>query len=303
MPCYYPVYGYKRESGGITFNPRDGQADNEVALPCGRCIGCKLARSQEWAIRCMHEASMWEQNSFITLTYSDEHLPATGSLDNKILTRTFRKMRKNYGLKFKYFACGEYGDNFGRPHYHAILFGIDFEDKVPINLTDLGDTLYRSERLEKIWPYGLSSIGAVTFESAAYVARYCTKKITGPLADEHYQRVNTETGEIHKVHPEFMRCSLNPAIGREWFDKFKPDTHKGFITRNGKKLPLPKYYLKLLEKAEKSDDTMEEQTFSRLKEIRRQAVDKSHIDMTYDRLVTREKVKQLRIKSLKRDMQ
>lgn len=168
-------------------------------------------------------------------------------------------------------------------------------------MTDQGNALYRSPTLEKIWPHGLSAIGAVTFESAAYVARYCTKKINGPLADEHYQRVNTQTGEVHKVHPEFMRCSLKPAIGSEWFKQFKPDTHKGYVTRNGKKLPLPKYYLKLLEKAEKADDSQEEQTYSRLKEERRLSVDAGHVDMTHDRLVVREQVKHIRIKSLKRE--
>lgn len=247
----------------------------------------------------MHEASMSDHNSFITLTYSDEHLPVTGSLDKTVLSKTFRKMR-DYGFRFKYFACGEYGEEFGRPHYHAILFGLDFPDQELLRVTDTGEHLYRSPTLEKFWPQGHSSIGAVTFESAAYVARYCTKKITGPLAEEHYKKVNTQTGEIFDVHPEFMRCSLKPAIGADWFKKYRTDTHKGFVTRNGKKFPLPKYYMKLLEKAEKADPTMEDQIWSRLKEERRLAINTSHPDMTSERLATREKVKLIRIKSLKR---
>lgn len=208
---------------------------------------------------------------------------------------------RRHGLKFKYFACGEYGEQLNRPHYHAILFGLDFEDKEPIKVTDQGNTLFRSPTLEKYWPFGHASIGAVTFESAAYVARYCTKKINGPLADEHYQRVDTTTGEVHQVHPEFMRCSLKPAIGSDWFKQFKPDTHKGFLTLEGRKVPLPKYYLKLLEKAEKNDATGEEQHYSRIKLERQQAAGENVVDMTYDRLVTREKVKLLRIKSLTRN--
>lgn len=82
MPCFRPLKGYKsrvrnRDTGkrSIVFNPREGFHDLPVTLPCGQCIGCRLERSRQWAIRCAHEASLYEENCFITLTYRDEDLP------------------------------------------------------------------------------------------------------------------------------------------------------------------------------------------------------------------------------------
>lgn len=182
-------------TGGVRpfFSP-PGEA---VQLPCGQCIGCRLDYSLHWAVRCMHEAQMHDENCFLTLTYSDEHVPSSGSLDKGALQKFWKRLRKRFPeRRIRYFACGEYGERLHRPHYHACVFGFDFPDRELFMMRE-GIPLYTSEALAQCWPFGFCSIGDVTFESAAYVARYACKKITGEAASRHYERIDYETGEIH----------------------------------------------------------------------------------------------------------
>jgi len=288
MPCYHPMLAYRsRETNAngkrpLTFNPRDAYSDLTVTLPCGQCVGCRLERSRQWAVRCVHEASLHENNSFITLTFSDEYLDPSGSLVKADFQKFMKRLRKRTGLKIRYFHCGEYGEKYGRPHHHACLFGIDFPDKKLWKQTN-GVNLYNSEELQQIWPYGHSSIGDVTFESAAYVARYIMKKITGDMAPEYYK---------NKV-PPYTTMSRRPGIATEWFKKFKsdvyPDDH--VIIRNGVICKPPKFYDKLL------DDKS-------LKELKtkRATASRSHAgNNSLQRLAVREQVKLAQLGQLKRD--
>lgn len=148
-------------------------------------------------MRCMHEASLYENNCFITLTYSDENLPLNGSLDYDAPVLFMKKLRKKFGPNIRSYGCAEYGEKYKRPHYHLCLFNHDFHDKKPFNHTHWGNNdnrLYNSNDLESLWDLGHSSVGKFTFETAAYVARYVTKKITGPAAADHYQSINAYTG-------------------------------------------------------------------------------------------------------------
>lgn len=123
MACTRPLPCYKTPSGKIVFSPVQGAVPAQV--PCGQCIGCRLAHSRDWATRCMHEAHMHESSSFITLTYSPEHLPENGSLVRKHFTDFLKRLRKALGsVKIRYFGCGEYGSKLERPHYHAIIVGL-----------------------------------------------------------------------------------------------------------------------------------------------------------------------------------
>lgn len=267
-----------------------------LKLPCGRCIGCRLERSRQWATRCMHEASCHDENSFLTLTYSDSHLPTGGTLDKNALSLFIKRTRKMYpSRKLSYFGCGEYGEKLGRPHYHVLLFGLDFPDKYTSHETEQGHLVHTSPTLDKLWPFGQHLIGKVSFESAAYVARYCTKKIGGELAEEHYKRVDTLTGEIHDIEPEFMRCSLKPAIGKRWFEKYGQDINKGFLTHKGQKIPTPKYYEKLLAESDEYRSVM-------LKSERALARDSLDPDFTLDRLRVKEDCKIYQIQTLKRKL-
>ena len=135
-----------------------------------------------------------------------------------------------------------------RPHYHACLFGYDFPDRVYFKKSQSGDKLYTSKLLESLWPYGNHLIGDVTFESAAYIARYCVQKVTGQAAEEHY-RVVTEDGEIIDRVPEFNHMSLKPGIGSRWLERFKSDVYpRDYVVIRGVKTKPPKYYDRLFEK-------------------------------------------------------
>ena len=192
---------------------------------------------------------MHSQNSFLTLTYNEANLPKDKSIHKEELQKFFKRLRKNTGAKIRYFACGEYGTKNHRAHYHAIIFGYNFPDRYLFTTTKQGDALYRSRLLEKTWGKGHILIGEVTFESAAYVARYVMKKFKGTEEErhEHYKMLDEETGEIYQLQPEFCLMSRRPGIGKSWLDKYKTDTDKDFITIRGQKMSLPKYYDNLLE--------------------------------------------------------
>lgn len=236
MPCYHPLSGWlsKRvgESGkrSVVFNLQDGFSDKSVQVPCGRCIGCRLERSRNWAIRCMHESKMHEASCFVTLTY--EVPPEGGSLRPRDFVLFMKRLRKKFG-PVRFFQCGEYGERLERPHHHALLFGIEFPDMKRISWS--GDSpLYSSCVLESLWGHGLCWIGDVSFESAGYVARYALKKVTGPPAGEHY------AGRV----PEYGTMSRRPGIGASWYEKYVQDVFpEGRITlRGGVKSGVPRFY-------------------------------------------------------------
>lgn len=255
MACFHPVSAFQTESGDVVFVER-GRIRRPLFLPCGQCVGCRLERSRQWAVRCMHEAQLYEQNVFVTLTYNDDNLPTDLSLNYRHFQLFMKRLRKDFaGRNVRFYMCGEYGEDFQRPHFHACLFNCFFTDRKLHSSLASGSKLYTSERLSELWPYGFSSIGDVTFESAAYIARYVMKKITGPPAKEHYERVNWATGEITEVVPEFNRMSLKPGIGAEWFKRYRADVYgvdgaKDYVIVRGNKVKPPRYYDNLLKAAE-----------------------------------------------------
>lgn len=244
MACFYPIQAYKPDLGGsIIFTERAGY--RPFSICCGQCIGCRLERSRQWAVRCLHESQLYDASSFVTLTYSDEHVPVDGSLRYSDYQRFMRRVRRRFrGVRF--YMAGEYGEKGSRPHYHAVLFGVHFGDRYNWRQSPAGFPLYRSDLLDSLWTLGSAEIGDVTFESAGYVARYVMKKVTGDKADEHYKRVS-EDGEIYWLTPEFNRMSLKPGIGARWFEKYKAQTYpRDYIIVRGKKMRPPKYYDELL---------------------------------------------------------
>lgn len=256
MPCFRSLKGYLSAvlnptgKRSIVFHPREALSiDHVVELPCGQCRFCRLEHSRNWAVRCIKEASLYDRNCFITLTYDDRYLPLHGSLDYTAPVLFMKKLRRAFGPDIRSFGCGEYGEKLSRPHYHLCLFNFDFPDKT-LWKKDEENKLYISEKLQELWPFGHSTIGDLTFESAAYVARYVTKKITGSRAEAHYEPFDPRTGEIFQKLPERSLCvSRMPGIGRTWFDRnvqFLLD-HDHVICR-GKAVRPPKYYDRLLEK-------------------------------------------------------
>lgn len=202
-----------------------------------------------WATRIMFESQFHSSNSFITLTYNDNNLPDPPTLDYTHFQKFMKRLRKHFG-PLRFYMCGEYGDLNRRPHYHACIFGTDFPDRLLHSVLSSGYNLYRSKTLESLWPYGYSSICDLSFDSAAYVARYCLKKITGDLAEEHYKYIHPATGEISQLTPEFAHMSLKPGIGSHWFDKYKKHSSHDYVVINGRPCKPPRYYDKLLKRVD-----------------------------------------------------
>lgn len=287
--------GYKSASGG--FQARES-SHGTLTVKCGKCIGCRLDKSREWATRCVHEASLHEQNCFVTLTFSDEHLPWDYSVSVRDVQLFMKRLRKGVG-RVRFFAVGEYGGESLRPHYHLLLFGYNFADRRLWSKTPSGSFTYISEYLAKLWPFGMHTIGDVTRESAAYCARYSMKKIGGVVAASHYRRVHPITGELVQVRPEFAVMSRRPGIGADWFDNFMSDAFPSdFVIIDGRKVKPPRYYHKLL--ARQNPDAASDVTDDRLD---RMAEPKVLREQTDERLAVREEVQAARVERLKRNLE
>lgn len=308
VPCYKPIMALVRKpppgvpgKATISFPKTMPSADTArhgtpTPLPCGQCIGCRLERSRQWAIRLMKELKLHDRSSFLTLTYHDDHLPRLSNgrptlvLDDVQLF--LKKLRKHFSPhRLRYFQCGEYGELTHRPHHHMILFGEDFcKDRTPIENSRSGYAQYTSPLLTHTWGKGRATISEVSFESAAYVARYCLKKITGKGSSFHYSGRK----------PEFVTMSRNPGIASGYFDEYKTDLypHDEIIPGIDRPASLPpKYFDKLLEKV---DPLM----YERVKKKRTEGLDfYTDPNSTDTRLATRERVKQSLINTcLKRDI-
>ncbi len=244
MACNAPVSGWysrKRNPNGkrsIVFRFQDGYSDRPVTVPCGRCLGCKQTRAREWGIRCYHEASMWKENVFVTLTYKEDALPLTPvgipTLRPKDFVLFMKAVRRARGPGVRFFHCGEYG-NGGRPHHHVILFNCGFRDRIPTSRCSSG-VIYGSLELERLWPFGFSSFGDVSFASASYVARYALKKIG--------------VKDVEGRKAEYLTMSRRPGIGASWYEKFK----SGVFPRDevviglGKTYQAPRFYVERFRK-------------------------------------------------------
>lgn len=199
-----------------------------LRVACGKCLACRIAKRREWAARMIHELSCHDDAVFVTLTYNDEHN------DNSVHLRDFqlfiKRLRKSLGeRKIRYFACGEYGEQTQRPHYHAILFGLSLRDSDKKLIMDA-------------WPYcdwdnqhiRKKSFGVAEPDSIRYVAQYIDKKFTGDLANEEYEQKGRD--------PVFKVSSL--GIGRKWLEKNKKQLQENkYFTLRGVKYSLPRYYL------------------------------------------------------------
>ena len=301
MPCYKPLKGYRARSTTpngkrkLVFNRREGYEDRPVEVPCGRCIGCRLERSRQWAVRCMHEASLHEDNCFITLTYDDDHLPHGGTLVKHHWQDFMKRLRHEFPARqIKFYMCGEYGDESDRPHYHACLFNCSFDDRLFYSSRN-GNDLYISPRLSKVWGKGFCSVGELTFESAAYTARYVLKKVTGERAADHYKSVCPVTGEIYDLEPEFNLMSRGGrnghGIAKGWIERWRDDVYPDdTVIVNGREARPPRYY----------DSQIEETELALIKSRRRRAAALYAEHQTPDRLETREKVAKARAGNFRR---
>lgn len=223
-------------------------AHEEVTpLPCGRCAGCLLDRSRQWAVRLMKEAKLHDRLSFLTLTYDDAHVPKlpdgkqTLVLEHiQLFLKRVRRFCEPRTIRF--FQCGEYGSKTLRPHHHCILFGEDFSlDRKRIEDTQSGFPQYESAKLTELWGKGRATLSDVNFDTAAYVARYNLKKFYG--SGSKYQYGGRK--------PEFITMSRRPGIGADYFHEFKNDiySHDEVVPELGRPPVVPpRYFDRLLEK-------------------------------------------------------
>lgn len=323
MTCFHPLTAYwtgeltDKGKRVLTFDSNKGYKDiPPIQLPCGQCIGCRLAHSLDTATRAVHEASCYSKNCFVSLTvapeYIDEVFPGN-SLRHEPWQKFLKKLRKRFqgvdvvdrpdfwpeGKKWndrpiRALMCGEYGSLLERSHYHACIFNFDFPDKY-LWTVRRGVKLYRSPTLEKLWPYGFSTIGEVNFESAAYLARYVTKKITGDDSEEHY--FNPDTGEIRRK--EYIVFPYGFGLGKLWYERFKDDCYPSDFLISGKKklkVKIPVYYDKIY-------DLTNPQEMANIRKARQRRAAEHKEDQTPDRLAVREEVQLARFRKLVRSFE
>lgn len=222
MSCSSPRSAYLYDDGdsrAIAFKqPTDWMAafSSPIELPCRKCITCRADESLVWSIRAAHEASLHKQNSMVTLTYDDAHVPS--KIIKKDLTDFFKRLR--HTAQFRYIACGEYGGLTRRPHFHVIFFGQDFLGAARQGISGS----FSSPFIEKAWSFGFNDVVPCTLASIMYVCGYAQKKV----GDDDVYRTQ----------------SNRPGIGHDWLSRYADDVRRvGKVVINGQEFPVPKRYL------------------------------------------------------------
>lgn len=313
MPCYRALKAWKGPGGQVTLKRTAGWSDRPIELPCGKCVGCRERKAKEWALRCVHEAQMHTHNSFITLTYSQEDLPNDGGLRVDDFQRFCKRLRKRMG-PFRFYHCGEYGEQNLRPHYHALLFGLDFHgDRVQV--AERPFPRFSSATLTEVWGMGHTDIGTLTYESACYVARYVHKGarakdgISEPIqdmvdGDPRYLRVDPVTGEAWYVRPEYSTMSRRPGIGAKWLEKFHTDVYPSDqVVHDGRKFPVPRFYDQTVASfPSKPGEPAFSDLVEEAKAARRRSSEQHKEDMTGERLAVRERCADARLSLRRREI-
>lgn len=297
MSCFRPLEAYRSPvSGEVWIGSDPTRTGRYMELPCGRCVGCKLDRAREWSHRITHEAQLYTWNWFVTLTYRDEDLPKSRSLEYPHFQKFMKRLRKRIGgdlpgpeggHPLRFFCAGEYGGRTGRPHFHAILFNLRVRDaKCFMNGS------FRSDEVEDIWGLGNVQLDSVTPASAAYVAGYSQKKVYGRYARDFYEDVvDLATGEVTRRRPEFAKMSLKPGIGQWWYDRYGGDIFpQDFsIMHGGKKWKVPKFYWR------KFQDDGDPLTVEEIANERFRRAEERRADSTPERRAVREEVAKSRV--------
>jgi hypothetical protein len=289
-------------TGGIVFEEkkRHGDITGTIQIACGQCTGCRMQRVADWQTRIIHESQGWKENCFITLTYGPGNLPPNSSLEHRdyqLFMKRLSKQEAQNGKRLRFFMCGEYGDENGRPHYHACIFNHEFQKDRERGKSRSGEMMYESHNLTELWGMGNCTTQDLTPGTAAYAAGYIMKKTLGEEGEQPYN-IETPEGEILTRTPPYARMSNRPGLGEKWFQQNK--THvlaHDFIIQDGIKKSVPTYYTKLIKRTNLG--TLPERT-----DIKRQ--EKSMLmnkrDQWPDRLAARETVHKAKIRTLKREL-
>jgi len=229
MPCVHPLPAWRDFKGAITIGQKafPDQNTDLLKLPCGTCIGCRTSRAREWAVRCSLEDQAHTVSCWTTLTYEEKYKPPT--LEKTHLSGWLKRLRarvwRETKTKVRFFASGEYGEKFGRPHYHAILYGLSADNTA----------------IQEAWPFGGTKEYPLSPPAISYIAGYTSKKVGIANRDltTHMERVDPDTGEVYFYQPPFLQMSLRPGIAanvkqhwRSWRDSAITDGHK---------MPVPRF--------------------------------------------------------------
>lgn len=257
MRCLHPrSVGFLSDGKTIAWSQK--KASREYAffqLPCSKCLECRLEYARQWAVRCVHEADMYEKNSFITLTYSDEKLRSS-KLQYSDFQNFAKRLRDEIGYepenRIGYFVTGEYGEQTKRPHWHAIIFNWRPTDLTKKYTSELGHEVYESANLTRLWGNGIAELGSVTFESAGYCARYATKKLVHGYDQDHdYQPISKKSsrqaigkkfleaywqdifnyGEVILRTKDGIVATTIPRYYEKWLLKHKPEEYQRYVTK------------------------------------------------------------------------
>lgn len=255
MPCDGPITAYKPAAASsdrrLVFDKRLSHSGIAIQIPCGQCSGCRLEHSRQWAVRCMHELKshpIGTGSAMLNLTYDNEHLPYAANLSMEDYQNFMKRLRKITGPNLRFFGCGEYGDKHGRPHYHIIVFNYRPND-LTINKRLPDYNYYNSKLMNEVWGNGNVIVGDVSFDSCAYVARYCLKKMTGPKSNKNYAIELEDRCVIRRK--EFVTMSRRPGLSFNYYQKYQSEilTHDKIIM-NGHEMNVPRYYDKLTEQTD-----------------------------------------------------
>lgn len=262
MACFHPILAYQSPSGEIHIG-KDAADTHQLRLPCGGCLGCRMARAKEWTLRCTLELQKHDSAIFTTLTYNAQTLPAT--LTPSHLSLWLKRLRREVGKRrIRFFASGEYGEENNRPHYHAILYGLSERD---------------GQMVETTWGKGFAQTKPINPARIAYVAGYNSKKI-GYKRNDHEERVDPDTGELYTWQPPFILMSRNPGIGghaRAW-----PLSWRNMAILNGQRMPVPRF----LHESWKQQATEDEKEKLKIEKEQQQLLR----DTTTERLRDKEKI-------------
>lgn len=273
--------------------------DGFLTVPCGQCMGCLVDKRRSWKVRGACEAQMHPYSSFVTLTFSDDYLPYPPQVSIRDLQLFLKRLRKIIPDHVSYLACGEYGERDRRPHYHLCLFGHDFAaDRYPWSQSKAGYTQYRSPSLEKIWPFGHSTISDFDATTAEYTAGYITKSSRPKL-----EWADLSTGETGALNKEFLLASRRPALGLTWLQKYQREVlDNDFVIINGTRHRVPPYYWQKLQAwaEEQGDEAAIERIKARRLENLQRLIDAGEMDAR--RQMTKQESANLKAKAYERNV-
>lgn len=198
----------------------------QIPVPCGKCPPCKKRRVDQWVFRLKQEDKISLMSHFVTLTYSTDHVPISDNgfmtLAKKDFQNFIKRLRHLTNNNVKYYACGEYGTQNKRPHYHAIIFNIQAVQH------------YASAWCLNGVQLGKIDVGGVSGNSIAYTCKYMDKEKTIPLHSR-----DDRTKEFSLMSKGLGQNYLSPEI----IKYHKENLDRLYLTtQDGNKIAMPKYY-------------------------------------------------------------